>query len=81
MDNLIVQEIEQVSVQEYVINNAEDLVRINAVLKGVKQLQKKVKEELDPVIERAHQSHKEATSLRNKYLDLTALKSEHSFMY
>ncbi len=68
MNQLVETEITQIQNQVFKIENNEDLVKVNAILKGVKGLQKKVKEELDPEIAKAHDAHKGLTTLREKYL-------------
>ncbi len=68
MNALIENEIDQISKQSFAISNAEDLLRINAVLKGIKGLKKKIEDELNPEIEKAHKAHKGLTELKKKYL-------------
>ncbi len=68
MNGLIELEINQASQQVYEIKTNEDLPKINAVLKGIKQLKKKVEDELNPEIEKAHKAHKGLNDLKNKYL-------------
>lgn len=53
---------------DVVVNNSEDLNRVTACIKGIKGLQKKVSETFDPIVDKAHQSHKESISQRDKYL-------------
>ncbi len=50
------------------VNNQGDLVRATACIKGIKGMQNKVKESFDPIVEKAHASHKEAIGQRDKYL-------------
>lgn len=63
-------EINQVQTQNqtFQVSSNEDLVKINTVLRGVKMLQKKVCDELDPEISKAHKTHKGLTELKKKYL-------------
>lgn len=68
MNQLIEKEIEQLP-SEYEVNSNEDLERLTLVLRGVKGLQGKVKEELDPQVLQAHKAHKGLTELRAKYLN------------
>lgn len=70
MQNLIEQEISQLTQvnQSIVISNNDDLKKVTACIKGIKSLQDKVKESYDPIVEKAHQSHKEAIAQRDKYL-------------
>jgi len=50
------------------VNNNDDLSRATACIKGIKNMQAKVKESFDPIVEAAHKSHKEAINQREKYL-------------
>lgn len=50
------------------INNQGDLTKATACIKGIKGMQNKVKESYDPIIEKAHASHKEAISQRDRWL-------------
>lgn len=71
MQTLIENEINQIqqeNKESFVVNSNEDLIRINAVLRGVKALKKKVTDELDPEIKKANDAHKGLTALRKKHL-------------
>lgn len=70
MPTLIEQEIAQIteSSQVVVIENSTDLIKVTACIKGIKGLQEKVKESYDPIVEKAHQSHKEAIAQRDRFL-------------
>ena len=67
--NELEKEISLATVQNLYIESNDDLKRISLILRGVKGLQKKVKESFDPIIEKAHAAHKEAVAQRKKYLD------------
>lgn len=70
MNQLIQTEIEQLQkTNQYIIENDDDLKKINATLRGVKSLKDKVCSELDPEIKKAHEAHKGLTQLRKKYLE------------
>ena len=51
-----------------VVNSNEDLSKATACIKGIKGMMEKVKASFDPIVEKAHQSHKEAIGQRDKYL-------------
>lgn len=53
----------------YSVNSNEDLIKINAMLRGIKQLKKKVTDELDPEIDKANKAHKGLTALKKKHLE------------
>jgi len=50
-----------------VITNQQQYVAATDFLKGIKALEKEVEEAFDPIIEKAHQAHKEALLQKDKY--------------
>lgn len=50
------------------VNDNNDLTKAMACIKGIKGMQNKVKESYDPIIDKAHASHKEAISQRDRWL-------------
>lgn len=70
MNALIETEVEQLTQAPIIaVNNASDVSKATAVIKGIKGLIDKVKETFDPIVDKAHKSHKEAVAQRKKYLD------------
>jgi hypothetical protein len=51
------------------VNSNEELNRATLCIKNIKAMQNKVKESYDGIIEKAHQSHKEAIAQRDKFLN------------
>lgn len=70
MDLQMNQEISQLISESVVVEvkTKEDLSRITLCIKAVKQLQAKVSESFDPIIDKAYKSHKEGICQRDKYL-------------
>ena len=65
----IEQEIEPfVNTKEIVISSKEDIEKATLCIKGIKDMMKKVNDSYGPIIDKAHQSHKEAISQRDKFL-------------
>ena len=70
MDALVETEVNQITqASAFEVKSPEDLTKATLVLKGIKGLMDKVKEMLDPIVDKAYKAHKEATAQRNKYLD------------
>jgi hypothetical protein len=55
--------------KDVVIENQITYEKASAFLKTIKDLTQKIKESFDPIIEKAHQAHKEALAQRDKHLD------------
>ena len=51
-----------------IVESNEDLSKATFCIKGIKQMQEKVKSSFDPIVDQAHKAHKEAISQRDKYL-------------
>ena len=51
------------------VNTNEELSRATLCIKNIKAMQNKVKASYDGIIEKAHQSHKEAIAQRDKFLN------------
>lgn len=66
MNDLIEQETKAISV--FTVITKDDLARATACIQGIKGLQKKVNEDYDEVIEKAHRIHKDLIAKRDGYL-------------
>lgn len=51
-----------------IVSNKDELCRATTCIKGIRGLIEKIKESFDPIVEKSHQSHKEAISQRDRYL-------------
>lgn len=71
MQNLIEQEVCEIveANRNVVVSNADDLGRATACVKGIKGLMQRVKATFDPIVDKAHKTHKEAVAQRKKHLD------------
>ncbi len=67
MENLD-QEIAEVTSRSVVVSNTQDVTKATAIIKGIKGLIEKVEASYGPIVERAHEAHKEAIAQRDKYL-------------
>lgn len=68
MNELIEDEIKQVNEQVFEIKSSDDVNRATLILKGIKGLKEKIESTFNPIIEKAHQTHKEALGKRDLYL-------------
>lgn len=55
--------------QNILVTNNEQETKAVEFLKTIKTMQKEVNETFDPIVEKAHAAHKEATAQRNKFLN------------